>query len=345
MPESSLMDLPAHVAMALSLASSTTGADYNYLLKTAQRESSFQTDARAQTSSATGLFQFIEETWIRTIKDEGARFGLAEYADKIVKTDAGKYYVPDSADRKVILALRNDPQISAMMAGVYARRNAEIIREEIGRKPTSGELYIAHFLGPTDAARLIRLRDTQQSLSAPDLFPKAAEANRTIFFSLGHPRSVGEVYDVLIARHKSGAKPGATVKGITVDADFGSWDAEVERFYTVKKSGQTSQFAGMTLFDFFAGNVNAADAASVAGNLETGWDAEVEAPGAVLASADDAGTLSRIEPAGATGAWANAGAVAAELPAAQPALAFDARAAGQSKGTSRLKIISVPQSD
>lgn len=349
MPESSLLDLPAHVAMALSLASSTTGADYNYLLKTAQRESSFQTDARAATSSATGLFQFIEETWIRTIKDEGARFGLGEYADKIVKTEAGKYLVPDPADRKAILALRKDPQISAMMAGVYARRNADYIRSEIGRTPTSGELYIAHFLGPTDAARLIRLRDTQQSLSAPDLFPKAAEANRTIFYTLGQPRSVGEVYDLLISRHKHGAKPSVAAKGFSVDADFGTWDAEVERVYTVKAAAPTKQFAGMSIFDFFAGGGDKADAPALAVDLESGWDAEIEEP-AVLASAVAAATPTRIESGSTSGGLGFAGTIAPDaiVPDAvepTPALAFDARSSVTSKGTSRLKIIRVTKSE
>ena len=88
MPDVSLADLPAQIALALSLASSSTGTDYNYLLTTARTESSFQTEAKAPTSSAQGLFQFIEETWIRTIKDEGVSCGLGKYSSWISKTAA-----------------------------------------------------------------------------------------------------------------------------------------------------------------------------------------------------------------------------------------------------------------
>ena len=123
MADASLAELPLQVALALSMASSTTGADYDYLLKTAQRESGFQAEAKAPTSSATGLFQFIEETWIRTVKEEGDQYGLGEYTKLIAKTDSGRYYVPDANDRERILALRKDPHIAAMMAGAFARRN------------------------------------------------------------------------------------------------------------------------------------------------------------------------------------------------------------------------------
>jgi hypothetical protein len=200
MPNAALADMPAQIALALSLASSSTGADYDYLVNTARSESSFQAEAKAPTSSAQGLFQFIEETWIRSVKDEGEQFGLARYAAMITKTQAGRYLVANPADRAAILALRKNPKISAMMAGAYAKRNADFVAAEIGRRPTSDELYLAHFLGPADAAKLIALRDRQPSLSAPDVFPAAAKANRSIFFSDNGARSIGQVYDLLVAR-------------------------------------------------------------------------------------------------------------------------------------------------
>jgi hypothetical protein len=232
MADASLAELPLQVALALSLASSTTGADYDYLVKTAQRESSFQADAKAASSSATGLFQFIEETWIRTIKEEGEQYGLGDYAKLIVKTDSGRYEVPNPRDREAILALRSDPQISAMMAGAYAQRNERHLAAEIGREPTAGELYIAHFLGAIDAVRLIQVRDMQQQLSAPDLFPRAAAANKAIFYRDGEPRSVGEVYDLLIKRHDRARRvrpAGAEASEGTV---VGSWEATMPTVYS-----------------------------------------------------------------------------------------------------------------
>lgn len=228
MADVSLLDVPYNVALALSLASSSTGADYDYLLKTAQRESAFQADARASTSSAQGLFQFIEETWIRTIKDDGPQFGLSDYADRITITDQGRYVVASAQDRTAILALRNDPHISAMMAGVYARRNADFLASEIGRKPTSGELYIAHFLGPTDAARLIALHDKSPELSAPTMFAAAAKANRPVFYEGERERSIGEVYDRLTRR--PGTRSYAAAGG-GASVLLGEWDMRVQQVF------------------------------------------------------------------------------------------------------------------
>ena len=178
----SLLEIPQNIALALSLASTATGADYNYLVQTAHRESGFKATAQASTSSAQGLFQFIEETWLSTVKNDGARFGLARYANRIFKTRTGRHYVPDIKDRKEILGLRRNPKIASLMAGVFARNNANRLAGEIGRKPTAGELYLAHFLGATDAIRMIKLARSNPNRSAARAFPKAAKANRRIFY-------------------------------------------------------------------------------------------------------------------------------------------------------------------
>ena len=280
MPNTSLADLPAQVALALSLASDHTGTDYNYLLNTARSESSFQTTAKAPTSSAQGLFQFIEETWIRTIKDEGERFGLGKYADKITKTANGRYVCATPADRSAILALRKDPKISAMMAGVYAQRNAEIIENGIGRRPTSEELYIAHFLGPADAVRLISLRDRQPALSAPDVFPSAARANRTIFYGANGPRSVGQVYELLAAKQQRGGgeDPGPVFTG---SIDFGTWSPTIEKQMDAKArpKPKTASLEGMSLFDYLAGKTAEPEPEpeEEPAMAENGWGANVQA--------------------------------------------------------------------
>ncbi len=288
MPNAALADMPAQVALALSLASSNTGADYDYLVKTARSESSFQAEAKAPTSSAQGLFQFIEETWIRTIKDEGEKFGLGTYAALITKTETGRYIVSTPADRAAILALRKNPKISAMMAGAYARRNADYVASEIGRQPTSDELYIAHFLGPADAAKLITYRDRQPYLSAPDMFPAAAKANRTIFFSDSGARSIGQVYDLLVARQQlAGAAPADDGAFFSGKIDFGSWSPTIEMELPAaaktKPHPQLASADGISLFDYLAGKGKApATAAPTAtpaeANAGTNWSAEVNQP-------------------------------------------------------------------
>ena len=153
----SVTDVPSQVKNAISKAARTTGTDFNYLLITAQRESNFEKAAQAETSSAAGLFQFIESTWLQTIKEEGERLGLGQYADNIFKTRSGRFYVPDANMREEILDLRYDPDISAVVAGAYTKRNNNFVTGRLGRVPTDGELYIAHFLGASDASKLIHL--------------------------------------------------------------------------------------------------------------------------------------------------------------------------------------------
>ena len=292
MPTTALADMPAQVALALSLASSNTGADYDFLVKTARSESSFQAEAKAPTSSAQGLFQFIEETWIRTIKDEGDRYGLGKYAAMITKTQAGRYIVDSPADRATILALRKNPKVSAMMAGAYAKRNADYVAGEIGRQPTSDELYIAHFLGPADAAKMIAYRDRQPFLSAPDMFPAAAKANRTIFYSDAGARSIGQVYDLLVARQQNGGTvptdDGAFFSG---KIDFGDWKPTIEmEMQAVPMAKPVLASAdGISLFDYLAGKGKAPAAAQDQPAAASSWSAEVAPPAAApyITVADD----------------------------------------------------------
>lgn len=189
------------IAQAFDTASANTGASFQYLLDTARRESSLQPDAAARTSSARGLFQFIESTWLQTMKEEGASLGLGQYADAITRNSSGRYTVSDPQKKQEILALRSDPEISSLMAGAYTRQNADYLQNRLGRDATAGELYIAHFLGPSGASQLIQATGSTPSTSAADLFPGQASANRSIFYDKGREKTVSEVYADLTARH------------------------------------------------------------------------------------------------------------------------------------------------
>ena len=192
----------AGVAGAIRQASQSTGASFNYLLATAQVESGLNPNAGASTSSARGLFQFIEQTWLATIKQSGSALGYGRYADAISQTATGKYQVNDPALRSEILKLRNDPTANALMAGAFTKSNADILSQRLGRTPSEGELYIAHFLGVGGAARLISLAATNPTARASHFFSHAAQANSPIFYDRsGAPRSVAQVRDVLTARY------------------------------------------------------------------------------------------------------------------------------------------------
>lgn len=193
----------AAVTGAIQQAAQATGASFNYLLATAQVESGLNPQAGAATSSARGLFQFIETTWLATIKQAGAALGLGRYADAITQTASGNYEVRDPGMRSEILKLRNDPNANALMAGAFTKGNVSALSERLGRAPSEGELYIAHFLGVGGGARLIGLAGSNPSARAADYFPNAAQANPSIFYdrASGAPRSLAQVRDILTARY------------------------------------------------------------------------------------------------------------------------------------------------
>jgi hypothetical protein len=195
-------DIAARVTGAIRDAARVTGAGFEYLLNTALRESNLNPNAKAKTSSATGLFQFIDQTWLGTMKQSGASLGYGKYADAITKTSSGRYTINDPKMREEIFALRKDPTANSVMAGAFANSNAKVLTDRLGRKPTDGELYMAHFLGASGAARFIRAAEARPDAKAASLFPRAAHANNSIFYDKsGAPRSLKQVYAGLVSRH------------------------------------------------------------------------------------------------------------------------------------------------
>ena len=190
------------VVGAIRNAARATGVDFQYLLATAQVESGFNPTATVSTSSAKGLFQFIDQTWLATLKQAGPQLGYGRYANAITQTSSGTYTVDDPAMRREILALRDDPVANAAMAGAFTQQNAALLKDRIGRDASEGELYIAHFMGAGGGAQLINLAQENPGATAATAFPGAAKANPSIFYDRqGHARSAAEVYHVLVARY------------------------------------------------------------------------------------------------------------------------------------------------
>lgn len=197
------------VEAAIRRASGATGVDADFLVRTARRESALNPSARAQTSSAAGLFQFIEQTWLGTVKAHGAKHGYGQYADLIYRGGDGRWRVEGSA-RNVVLDLRFDPQAASTMAGELTASNAAYLRGHTGREPGAGDLYAAHFLGPAGAAQLMDAMDRRPGGSAVALFPQAASANRSIFYRDGRPATVAEVHANLQRTAGEGAPAAAS---------------------------------------------------------------------------------------------------------------------------------------
>ena len=200
------------VEAAIRRASTATGVDFDFLMKTARRESAMNPQAKARTSSAAGLFQFIEQTWLSTVKKHGARHGYGQYADVIHQGNDGRWRVEGSA-RNVVLDLRFDPHAASAMAAELTASNAAYLRGRTGREPGAGDLYAAHFLGPAGAARLMEAMVTRPASSAAALFPEAAAANRPIFYRDGRAATVAEVHANLQRSAGDGAPASGAGKG------------------------------------------------------------------------------------------------------------------------------------
>jgi hypothetical protein len=182
-----------NVRAAIARAASRSGVDFDFLLAQARIESGLNPGARAGTSSAAGLYQFTKGTWLRTLEAHGAEHGL-EWASAAIEDGR----LRDPAMRSAVMALRFDPDASAAMAAELAQDNAAALTPVLGREPDAAELYLAHFLGSGGAAQFLSALQSDPGQSAAALMPKAATANRAIFFGAGGtPRSVGGVMELL----------------------------------------------------------------------------------------------------------------------------------------------------
>lgn len=205
---------------AIQRAAKATGVDFGFLMKTAGRESGLNPQARSGASSAAGLFQFVEQTWLSTLKQHGSKYGYARYAQLITKGADGRYHVEGAEARRAVMDLRLDPHASSLMAGELAADHAAYLRGRTGRAPTSGELYAAHFLGPQGSARLIEAVENTPGAVAANLFPEAARANKSIFYRDGRPASVAQVYANL-AKAAGPAAPAMPQAPRSADDDGG----------------------------------------------------------------------------------------------------------------------------
>ena len=172
---------PSHVVNAIQNASANTGVDFSYLVQQAKAESSFNPDAKAKTSSASGLYQFISSTWIDMMNRHGEKYGID----------------PDSMSRSDLLKLRFDPEIASNMAAEFASDNKKSLERNWGGEIGSTELYFAHFMGAGGASSFLKAKDDNPMQIAAHIFPKAAKANHNVFYDskTGKPRTMQGVYD------------------------------------------------------------------------------------------------------------------------------------------------------
>jgi len=177
------------VSGALKAASQATGVDFAYLTANASLESSLNPNAKAKTSSAAGLFQFIESTWSDMVIRHGEKAGLAQEAKALASGELS------GAERRRIMDLRFNPGIAARMGAEFAAENAQHLEAGLGRPAEDVDLYMAHFLGPGGAVKFLQRMDAAPNGAAAATFPAAARANPSVFYDGGRALGFSEIRD------------------------------------------------------------------------------------------------------------------------------------------------------
>ena len=192
------------VTRAVQNASSRSGVNFSYLMAQAAVESGYRPDAKAGSSSAEGLYQFLKGTWLNVVRDHGAKHGLGEYSRALEKGTV------DPKTEQAILALRRDPTMSALLAAEHARDNKTRLEQSVGGRVGDTDLYLAHFLGANGAEKFLKNLRADPGRGAAELFPDAAQANRAVFYEQGRARSLGEVRSFLANKLDDAAKQTQT---------------------------------------------------------------------------------------------------------------------------------------
>lgn len=163
----------------IDAASAMAGVDPKLMATMAAVESDFNYKVQADTSSATGLYQFTSGTWGDMMKNYAKKYGIDPRTP------------------------RSDPRANALMGAEYIKENANALK---GTKAnlTDTDLYLAHFLGAGGARKFLKSKQTH---IAADILPDAASKNKSIFYDItSKPRTIAEVYAELNRRVQTKGK-------------------------------------------------------------------------------------------------------------------------------------------
>lgn len=163
------------VAEMIKEVAKSTGVDENLLLTVAMMESSMNPQAGASTSSAKGLYQFINSTWKAELKKHANTYGIP--------ATAGPF----------------DPVANALLGAEYLRSGAKTVEQAMpdGVKAGPADLYLAHFLGPGGASKFLRNLYKMPDRIAAEDFIKPAAANPGVFTDKGRPLTYRAIHEKL----------------------------------------------------------------------------------------------------------------------------------------------------
>jgi len=148
-------------------AANMAGVDPGLMASMAFVESNFRAAVKPGTSAAQGLYQFIPSTWRSMMQKYAAKYGID----------------PNTPP--------SDPRANALMGAEYLKENQKILEQKLGRPVTGTDLYLSHFLGGAGGPRLLKAPSGDLAQNHADA--AAVNANRTVFFAGGRPKTVAEV--------------------------------------------------------------------------------------------------------------------------------------------------------
>ena len=139
-----------------------------------------------------GPLRLGERSWLRALQENPAEADAI--GGRVFVTSGGRYYVPTAAARNRILEARADPAIATRVARAAARHNAVRMHAALRRKPTAGDLYIAHVFGPEAAISVLKAAGEAPEAELQDTLPDAGRQRRGAEADLPAPVTVGQFY-------------------------------------------------------------------------------------------------------------------------------------------------------
>ena len=216
----------------LHQVSQETGADFQQLIITAMIESDLGRVTISSKSTARGVYQFIEPTWLVLMKRYGNRIGYQSYADAI--TFNAETHHPEVKGgiplRQKILDLRYDNRISALLKTYQAQDEKRVLaRFKNGQNITVTDHYIAHMLGLSLARTFYKLKQSESDYILAHLkdsnFRQAVQLNRSFFYDehgralnaaqayVQFDKKISEKFDRLKQIQRAHTNNGVLVKG------------------------------------------------------------------------------------------------------------------------------------
>jgi hypothetical protein len=176
------------VVQALSNAARVTGADPALLLALAQSESRLDPFARNRLSSARGLMQFTRASWLEAVRDFGPRHGVGSHVEALSGSHSGSNRPSPLQPQRLtwVLALRDDPRLSALLAAERIIQARAGLEQALGRPAEAADLYAVHLLGSAGARRFLdALHRTPSRPATAAVGRDAVRRNRGVFFASG----------------------------------------------------------------------------------------------------------------------------------------------------------------